>query len=842
MSIGDDGTVQVLAPVGGWCATLEDSPDPVFSGRVLGDGVSIDPTDNVVRAPFGAEVVTVPETRHAVNLRADNGAEVLIHVGIDTVGLGGEGFTAHVQPGDRVIAGQELLSFDMDLLLERAESLRTPVILLQSDAYTAIAPQCAGTVAAGDPIFTITATSREAGGSPAPARGQRVEYSKSVIVGLVHGIHARPAALLTASLRPFGAHVECRSGNKSANARSTVELMTLGVGHGETVTIVAAGDDGEAAIDAFLPLLEPLERKPEAESPMTPEVLTPPTPGAVLRGQPASAGLAIGTAIHLRAWEPDAGAPAGSPEEEQHRLDESRKTVRCFLENLADSRTDAGRERAEAHLALLEDPTIVAAAASRIRGGESASAAWGGAVTRLSDALGQLEDKRLRERVDDLEDMNQRVQRALAGESPGDTIALPAQAIVIAHTLLPSQLLELDRDKLAAICTAAGGTTSHVAILAASMQIPMLVAVGDAVLAIEDEARLVVDADFGELHVQPRPDRISAFRERQQDDAVRQRQEQAAATADCVTIDGVHVHVCANIASVADARSAVEFGADGSGLLRTEFLFMDRDTAPGLDEQLAVYQEVSDALGDRLLVVRTLDAGGDKPIAYVDQRFEENPALGVRGIRLSLRDRGMFETQLEALLQVRRANPLRVMVPMVSSVEEVEDVGDTIERIRSRRPGSQHVHLGIMIETPAAALIADRLAGIVDFFSIGTNDLTQYTLAMDRGEPLLADRLDALHPAVLALIAQTAEAASSAGKPVGVCGGAAGDLLAAPILVGLGIRELSMVASGIPRQKARLRELSTRDCETLATRALAMRSAGEVRAMMRDFAVTGELE
>lgn len=840
MSIGKDRTLQVLAPMGGWCATLDDSPDPVFSGRVLGDGVSIDPTENVVRAPFGAEVVTVPETRHAVNLRADNGAEVLIHVGIDTVGLGGEGFTAHVRPGDRVVAGQELLSFDMDLLLERAASLRTPVILLQSDAHTASAPQCAGRVAAGDPIFTITPASREAGGSPAPAHGPRMEVSKSVIVGLVHGIHARPAALLTASLRPFSAHVECRSGNRSANARSTVELMTLGVGHGETVTVVAAGDDGEAAIDAFLPLLEPLERKPEADIPLTPAVLTPPAPGAILRGQPASAGLAIGTAIHLRTWEPDAAPPVGSPEEEQRRLDESRNTVRSFLEGLTASRTETGREIAEAHLALLEDPTIVEDAAKRIREGESASAAWGGAVTRLSDALGQLEDKRLRERVDDLEDMNQRVQRALAGESPGAAIALPDQAIVIAHTLLPSQLLELDRDKLAGICTAAGGTTSHVAILAASMQIPMLVAVGDAVLAVEHQARLVVDADFGELHVQPRPDRVSAFRERQQDDAVRQQQEQAAATADCVTIDGVHVHICANIASVADAMSAVDFGADGSGLLRTEFLFMDRDTAPGLDEQLAVYQEVSDALGDRLLVVRTLDAGGDKPIAYVDQRFEENPALGVRGIRLSLRDRGMFETQLEALLQVRRATPLRVMVPMVSSVEEVEDVGDTIERIRSRQPGSRRVHLGIMIETPAAALIADRLAAIVDFFSIGTNDLTQYTLAMDRGEPLLADRLDALHPAVLALIARTAEAANSAGKPVGVCGGAAGDLLAAPILVGLGIRELSMVASSIPRQKARLRELSTRDCEILATRALAMRSAGDVRAMMREFAVTGE--
>ena len=841
MSTGDDGSLQVLAPVGGWCATLDDSPDPVFSGRVLGEGVSIDPTDNVIRAPFGAEVVTVAETRHAVNLRADNGAEVLIHVGIDTVGLGGEGFTAHVEPGARVTAGQELLSFDMDLLLERAASLRTPVILLQSDTYTASAPACAGRVTAGEPIFTITAAQGEAGESPVPAADPQREVSRSVIVGLVHGIHARPAALLAASLKPFTAHVECHSGNKTANARSTVELMALGVSHGETVTVVATGDDGDTAIDAFLTLLEPLGQKPEAVAPAAPEVQAAPIPGTILRGQPASAGMAIGTAIQLREWKPDTNLPAGSPQEEQARLDESRKTVRRFLERIASSRTEAGREIAEAHLALLEDPTIVAEAASRIQAGESAGTAWSGAVSRLSDALGQLEDKRLRERVDDLEDMNQRVLRALAGESPGDAIELPADAILIAHTLLPSQLLELDRNKLAGISTAAGGTTSHVAILAASMQIPMLVAAGDSVLAIEDGAQLVVDADFGELHVQPAADAISTIQDRQREDAERQQRERATAKAECVTVDGVHVHVCANIASVADARIAVESGADGSGLLRTEFLFMDRDTAPGLEEQLAVYQEASDVLGDRLLVVRTLDAGGDKPIAYVEQRFEENPALGVRGIRLSLRDRDMFEIQLEALLCVRRANPLRVMVPMVNDASEVEDVRDAIERISARKPGCQRVHLGIMSEPPAAALIADRLAGIVDFFSIGTNDLTQYTLAMDRGEPLLADRVDALHPAVLTLIARTAEAANAAGKPVGVCGGAAGDLLAAPILVGLGIRELSMVASVIPRQKARLRELSTRDCEKLATRALAMRSAGEVRAMMREFAATGDV-
>jgi phosphocarrier protein FPr/phosphocarrier protein len=830
-------TIQVVAPLGGWCATLDDSPDPVFSGRVLGDGVSIDPTDNVVRAPFDAEVITVPETRHAVNLRADNGAECLIHVGIDTVGLGGEGFAAHVEAGQRVVAGQELLTFDMDLLLERAASLRTPVLLLQSDAYTVSAPRQVGPVAAGDPIFTIRAGAPDRARESVPAGGPVT--SRSVTVGLVHGIHARPAALLTESLRPFAARIECQVGNKSANARSAVELMALGVGHGAAVTVVATGEDGEAAIDALVPVLEPLDRAPEPGPAVTPESVPPPAPGAVLRGQVASTGLAIGKAVQVRPWSAADDASSGTPDEEQQRLDEARAVVHSFLTELAGSRTGASREIAEAHLALLEDPTIAEDAASRIRDGAPASVAWNEAISRLSDALGQLDDKRLRERVDDLADMNQRVQRALAGESPGDAIALPDEAIVIAHTLLPSQLLEMDRDRLAGICTAAGGTTSHVAILAASMDIPMLVAAGEAVLALEDDAELVVDADYGELHVQVGADRIAAFRQRQRYDAEQRHREQAAALDECVTNDGVHIHICANIASAADAEVAVERGADGSGLLRTEFLFMDRDTPPTREEQVAVYQQVSDALGDRLLVVRTLDAGGDKPIAYVDQAFEENPALGVRGVRLSLRDRAMFEIQLEALLQVHRSDPLRIMVPMVSCVDEVEDVRHMLADIRARRPESRNVQLGIMIETPAAALIADRLAEVVDFFSIGTNDLTQYTLAMDRGEPLLADRLDALHPAVLALIARTAKAGNYAGKPVGVCGGAAGDILAAPILVGLGIRELSMVTSMVARQKARLRGLSTSDCAELASRALAMTSAGEVRAMMREFTETG---
>jgi phosphoenolpyruvate-protein kinase (PTS system EI component) len=264
---------------------------------------------------------------------------------------------------------------------------------------------------------------------------------------------------------------------------------------------------------------------------------------------------------------------------------------------------------------------------------------------------------------------------------------------------------------------------------------------------------------------------------------------------------------------------------------------MDRVHAPDLEEQLRVYRDVSSALGDRSLVVRTLDAGGDKPISYIQQAPEENPALGVRGIRLSLAHRGLLETQLQALLQLDHPQPVRVMIPMVSSVEEVEEVKDVLARLGSDASETR-LKLGVMIETPAAALIADRLSEMVDFFSIGTNDLTQYTLCMDRGEPSLARSFDTLHPGVLRLIRQTVKAADRAGIPVAICGAAAGDPLAAPLLLGLGIRELSMPAGLIARQKAHLRNVSIEQCKELAASALDMGSARAVRERARKFLLT----
>jgi len=846
MNDSNQGPLKVYSPLKGWCAALDDNPDPVFRDRILGDGVSIDPTEGKVHAPFSGEVLTVPASRHAINLRADNGAEFLIHIGVDSVAMNGEGFESHVKAGDRVERGQLLLSFDLKKVLQGAASLKTPVLLL-SEGFVISGHGIVGPVESGDVLFEVLAELRDADvvdSSPENLDNGK-ELKRLVAVGLEHGIHARPAASLKTAIVNLEASVSCQLGNKApADARSPVALMSQGISCGDVITVTAWGRDALQALEAVVAHLDPLDLdeaelearlKPAAVTPEKRSPAAPLTDGAVLRAQAASPGMASGVAFKLESWDAPVDIIPGTPVEEQQHLSAALEAVRGHLLKLSEGGEGTGAAIAEAHLALLEDPLITTAANELLEHGHGASRSWHDAINQSVEMLMKLDDKRMRERMDDLKDMNLRVQMALAGFDPGQSPELSEHSILIAENLLPSQLLELDHDRVAGICTAAGGTTSHVAILALSLEIPMLVAAGDEVLGIEKGDRLLLDADYGELKVRPDKAEVERFEQRIREDRQRRQEEQAAAHDGCHTKDGVHIHFNANLASAQDASAAVNAGAEGCGLLRTEFVFMGRAQAPDVDQQLQIYQEISDILQDRPLVVRTLDAGGDKPISYLHQQDEENAALGVRGIRLSLENRSMLEVQLEALLRLQRSTPLQVMIPMVTSVHEVFEVREIIDSICQSSSLENSIRLGIMIETPAAALIADRLAGLVDFFSIGTNDLTQYTLSMDRGEPRLATRLDTLHPAVLALIRMTADAAKQAGIPVAVCGGAAGDMMIAPLLLGLGIRELSMPQSLIARQKARLRGLSIADCTTLADNALAMNSAREVRAMMREF-------
>jgi phosphocarrier protein FPr/phosphocarrier protein len=377
-----------------------------------------------------------------------------------------------------------------------------------------------------------------------------------------------------------------------------------------------------------------------------------------------------------------------------------------------------------------------------------------------------------------------------------------------------------------------------VAILAAAMDVPMLVGLGTGIHAVADGAMVIVDADAGSLHAAPDTAALDAARAAVATRLKNRSAERAAALADCRSLDGTRIEIFANLGSTTDAVAAVANGAEGCGLLRTEFLFIDRDTAPDEREQRDAYQAISTALGARPLVLRLMDVGGDKPLKYLPLPHEENPALGLRGVRTALARPDLLRTQLRAALRVEPFGVVQLLIPMVTDVSEVIAVRTLVEELNAELGNGPRIKLGAMIETPAAALNASVLLREVDFLSVGSNDLTQYTLAMDRGHAALAGRTDALHPAVLKLIALTANAGIEAGKTVAVCGGVAADRIAVPVLLGLGIRELSVVPAAIPAIKRQIRSVRIADCLALASRCLELGTAAEVRSLVARTSIT----
>jgi len=822
----------LLSPLDGWAASLDEVPDPVFADRMLGDGLAIDPTGDKLFAPCAGQVIGVQRTRHAVTLRTANGAEILIHLGLETVGLNGEGFVAHVADGQTVAAGELLISFDLDVVARRAKSLITPIVITNGEDF-AIADVVTGRlVKVGEPLMTL----RGAGSvAEASAVADANAVTRDIVVPLMHGVHARPAAAIAAVAKIFSANVSIVAAGKSANAKSPVALMTLGVRHNDLVTLSAVGADAAKAVDALATLilsgideLAPAQAAKIEPAPATaPQLLETPSRQKGVTGAP---GLAIGPAFHLRAPRIEVDPVGRGLAVETQALAGAIAAVKVRIEVQAEGSARQHRAILGAHLAFLDDPELADAANRLIAEGKSAGAAWRGAVDGYVRTLRGLSDPRLAERVDDLIDLERQVLLALTGaaETPID---VPTGAIVLADDLLPSQLMSLDAGKVAGVATARGGPTSHVAILAAAMNLPLLVAAGAGVSAIPDAAMLILDADAGALEVSPDPAKLKATQAALEARKARRALARAGAHEDCRTADGVRIEVLANLASQSDAEAAVAAGAEGCGLLRTEFLFMERDAAPSEDEQRACYQAIADALGARPLTIRTLDIGGDKPVGYLPIPTEENPALGLRGVRTSLWRPDLLKTQLRALLRISAPANLKIMVPMVASLAELMAVKAMIAEVRAELGVTRPIPVGVMVETPAAAVTCDILCAEAAFISLGTNDLAQYTLAMDRGNPLLAAEVDGLHPAVLRLIGQSAEGARGRGRPVSVCGGLASDLAAAPILIGLGVTSLSASSAIIPELKALVRTLTIDDCDALATAALAQASAAAVRAL-----------
>jgi phosphocarrier protein FPr/phosphocarrier protein len=824
-------TLTLMAPLDGWAGPLEEVPDPVFAEKMMGDGLAIDPVGDVLVAPCDGDVVNVHSAGHAVTLRAANGAEILMHIGLETVALRGEGFDVRVLLGDRVVAGQVLIGFDLDLLARRARSLVSPIILANSEAFRIVRRQIGQEVRAGEPLMEIAPVGEARAPSAAP-EGETA--SRKVRITHAHGLHARPAGLIAAEAKTRESDIRIGLGDRTANARSPVALMGLGIQAGDEITVTAQGPDAAAAVDALARLIEQRINTMPSPAPARPSAPAPrPSERAlgVLHGVRASPGLAIGPAFRLVAPEPVVRETALGASEELAALAAALNEVKADLAKRAGAESGERRAVLAAHLALLDDPELEAGARRAIAQGRSAGAAWREATQVQAAALAALADERLAARAADLKDLERQVLTVLSSEAPPAPPQPPPGAIVLAEDLAPSELFALRSADVGGLCTAGGGPTSHVAILAAAMDIPALVAAGPGVLAVADGASVVLDADAGLLLAAPKAAELKAARTRLVAQAARKAAALAAAREPCRTADGVRIEVFANVGSLADAETAVRGGAEGCGLLRTEFLFLDRQAPPDEAEQRAAYQAIATAFGGRPVIVRTLDVGGDKPAPYLELARGENPALGLRGVRVSLARPELLRLQLRAILGVEPAGQCRVMIPMVASLAELQTVRGMAQEVASELGRTEPVRLGVMIETPAAAVTADLIAAEADFLSIGTNDLAQYALAMDRGDPALAAEVDALHPAVLRLIRQTAEGGRANGRPVGVCGGLASDLQAAAILIGLGVTELSAAPAVVAELKAMVRTLTLPACQELARQACEQTSAADVRAL-----------
>jgi phosphocarrier protein FPr/phosphocarrier protein len=828
----------IVSPMRGWAEPLDEVDDPVFSGRMLGDGVAVDPTGAEVRAPCDGEILSIHHSNHAVALLAANGAELLIHVGLDTVALGGKGFVRHVREGDEVRRGDLLISFDLDEVAGNVKSLATPVIVTNGDEFAIASRMVNRRVEAGDPLMVVRGAASAIGGD----RAEVAAVVRTVKIPLAHGLHARPSALVASEAKRHRADVTFSAEGRSANAKSPVAIMALGLGYDAVVEISARGPEAEAAAAALADLIanrlppEPPSAAPAAKP--APKAGKGPKKGR-FAGTPAAPGLAIGRAHRLIPPEIVVNEASQGCETETLALTGALDSLRDRLVGQSAIGPREQREILRAHLAFLDDEDLIAAANQAITAGKSAGVAWRDSVRGQIEIVRAIGDPHIAQRADDLADIERQVLAELAGESEPRQV-LPPGAVIIADELGPGQLMGLEGG-LAGICTAGGGPTSHVAILAAALGVPAVVALGPSILGVPDGAGLIVDGEAGEVRVGPDAEEIEAAQTRLAERQARLARSRAAAAEPCHTADGVRIEVFANLGSEADAKTAIANGAEGCGLLRTEFLFLERSQAPDEDEQFRTYQAIASVLDGRPLIIRTLDIGGDKPAPFLDLPVEENPAMGLRGVRVSLWRPELLAVQLRAILKVKPEGQCRILVPMVASLSELAAVRGMVDEARKKVRHAGRIEVGVMVETPAAAVTADLLAAEADFLSIGTNDLTQYGLAMDRGNPQVASGVDALHPAVLRLIASAARGAKVHGKTTAVCGGLAADAAGAAILIGLGVSELSAPPAAIPEIKARVRQLTLPACEALAARALECASAAEVRALVKASAAEAQV-
>lgn len=672
------------------------------------------------------------------------------------------------------------------------------------------------------------------------------KYVLEWVIDYPSGLHARPSSAWAENAKQLGAVIQVRHQQHVAFADNMVELLQLGLKNGDAV--VLSTDQSIMVLEKFVERIQSLSMKEQNDAEHVKiqkqkgkihswkpaELLET----AILHGVSASPGFVIGQSYHLTNNCPFVPDIPCNPNVGIELLSKAIHKAQSELETLIQQITkrigvhDAAIFKAQ--LSLLEDSLLVKIAHQYIMAKHGVAWSWRQAVEKRAKDLLLSDNPILVERASDLRDIGNRVLGYIDPTLKCNALMdLPeGEWILTATDLSPSDTVLLDTRKVKGLITILGGPTSHTAILARTLGIPAIVAAGDSVAHVENGSTMIVDGDGATVYVNPSDVNLASAREWVEELDQKHAEEEAQRKQPAMTIDGHSMMVAANVNRPEQIPFSIGQGAEGVGLMRTEFLFLEAAHIPTEDEQFAIYQAMLSELKGLPLIIRAVDVGGDKHAAHLSLPHEANPFLGVRGARLLLRRMDLLLPQLKALYRVaKQGKELSIMFPMITSVTEIMTLKSYCEGVR-KSLDAPVIPIGIMVEVPSAAMMADILAQHVDFFSIGTNDLTQYTLAIDRQNPELAAEADSLHPAVLRLIQKTVEGANRYNRHVAVCGGLAGDPFGALILMGLGVKELSMTPRDIAPVKAKIRAHSLVEMQRLAQLALAQDSAIDVRALM----------
>ncbi len=568
----------------------------------------------------------------------------------------------------------------------------------------------------------------------------------------------------------------------------------------------------------------------------------------MISGILASPGIAFGKALLLKEDEiiiDRKKISADSVDEEVERFTDGRAKASAQLEAIKTKAGETFGEEKEAifegHIMLLEDEELEQEIIALIKDKHmTADAAANEVIEGQATALEELDDEYLKERAADVRDIGKRLLRNILGLNIIDLGAIQDEVILVAKDLTPSETAQLNLKKVLGFITDIGGRTSHTSIMARSLELPAIVGTGSVTSEVKNGDYLILDAVNNKVYVNPTNEEIETLRSAQAQVAEEKAELAKLKDLPAITLDGHQVEVCANIGTVRDIDGAERNGAEGVGLYRTEFLFMDRDALPTEEEQFAAYKAVAEACGSQAVIVRTMDIGGDKELPYMNFPKEENPFLGWRAVRIAMDRKEILRDQVRAILRASAFGKLRIMFPMIISVEEVRALRKEIEIYKQElrdegKAFDESIEIGVMVETPAAATIARHLAKEVDFFSIGTNDLTQYTLAVDRGNDMISHLYQPMSPSVLNLIKQVIDASHAEGKWTGMCGELAGDERATLLLLGMGLDEFSMSAISIPRIKKIIRNTNFKDAKVLAEQALAQPTTDELMTLVNKF-------